>query len=120
MAISSNCVIGNVLVPEHHPSVIIMTQVMTITENPTKPSDWMNNPPSAKLTPTSHEKRREYVRQVLDFHNNPILQKNSRIAGQIIDLIMIFWSVFIEKEIAAEPTLLNIRSIPLRDFRLFG
>ena len=54
----------------------------------------MNNTLSTKLAPTSHEKRREYVRQVLDFHNNPILQKNSRISGQIIDLIMIFWSVF--------------------------
>ena len=94
VTISSNCIIGNVLIPEHHPSVINMTKVMTIAENPTKSSDWMNNTPSAKLTPTSHERRREYVRQVLDFHNNPILQKNSRIAGQIIDLIMIFWSVF--------------------------
>ena len=71
-----------------------MTKVMTIAENPSKPSDWMSNTPSAKLTPSSHEKRREYVRQVLNFHNNPILQKNSRIAGQILDLIMIFWSVF--------------------------
>ena len=94
VTISSNCVISNILIPEHHPSVINMTKVMTVAENPSKPSDWMNNTPSAKLTPSSHEKRREYVRQVLDFYNNPILQKNSRIAGQIIDLIMIFWSVF--------------------------
>ena len=94
VTISSNCVIGNILIPEHHPSAIDMTKVMTIAENPLPPSDWMNNTPSAKLTPSSHEKRREYIRQVLNFYNNPILQKNSRIAGQIIDLIMIFWSVF--------------------------
>ena len=94
VTISSNCVIGNVLVPEHHPSVINMTKVMTIAENPSKPSDWMSNTSSTKLTLTSHEKRREYVRQVLDFRNNPILQMNSPVAGQIIDLIMIFWSVF--------------------------
>ena len=71
-----------------------MTKVMTTAENSSKPSDWMSNTSSTKLTPTSHEKRREYVQQVLDFRNNPILQKNSRIAGQITDLIMIFWSVF--------------------------
>ena len=94
VTISSNCDIGNVLIPEHHPSVINMTKVMTIAEKPSKPSDWMSNVPSNKLTPTSHEKRREYVRQVLDFCNNPILQKNSRTAGQIIDLIMSFWNVF--------------------------
>ena len=94
VTISSNCITGNVSIPEHHPSVIDMTKVMTIAEESQKLSDWMNNTPSAKLTPSSHDKRREYVGQVLDFHNNSILQKNPGIANQIIDLIMIFWSVF--------------------------
>ena len=57
VTISSNCIIGNVSIPEHHPSVIDMTNVMTITEEPRKQSDWMNNTPSAKLTPSSHAKR---------------------------------------------------------------
>ena len=57
VTISSNCIIGNVLIPEHHPSVINMTKVMTIAEDPSKPSNWMNNTPSTKLTPKSHEKR---------------------------------------------------------------
>ena len=94
VTISSNCDIGTVLIPEHHRSVINMTKVMTITEKPSKPSDWISNIPSNQINPTSHEKRREYIRQVLNFRDNPILQKDSRIAGQIIDLIMSFWNVF--------------------------
>ena len=95
VTISSNCVIGNVSIPEHHPSVIDLTNVMTIAEEAQKPSNWMNNTPSAKLNPSSHSQRQEYVRQVLDFHNNSTLQKNPNIANQLIDLIMIFWSVFL-------------------------
>ena len=95
VTIGSNCIIGNVSIPEHHPSVIDMTNVMTIAEESQKPSDWMNNTPSAKLNPSSHNQRRDYVRQVLDFHNNSTLQKNPHIANQLIDLIMIFWSVFL-------------------------
>ena len=91
VTISSNYIIGSVSIPEHHPSVIDMTNVMTIAEESQKPSDWMNNTPSAKLTPSSHNQRRDYVRQVLDFHNNSTLQKNPNIANQLIDLIMIFW-----------------------------
>ena len=94
VTISSNCVSGNVLIPEHHPSVVDMTNVMTIAEESQKPSDWMNNIPSAKINPSSHSQRREYVRQVLDFHNNSTLQKNPNIANQLIDLMMLFWSVF--------------------------
>ena len=94
VTISSNCVIGNVSIPEHHPSVINMTNVMTIAENPLKPSDWMNNAPSHKLSHSSHSKRREYIREVLDFKNNSILQQNPQVANQIVDLIMIFLSIF--------------------------
>ena len=94
ITISSNCEIGNVSIPEHHPSVINMTSVMTITEGTSKPSDWMSNTPSNQLSHSSHAKRREYVREVLGFKNNSILQRNPQIANQIFDLIMNFWSVF--------------------------
>ena len=94
ITISSNCEIGNVSIPEHHPSVINMTSVMTIKEGISKPSDWMSNTPSNQLSHSSHSKRREYVREVLDFKNNSILQRNPQIANQIFDLIMNFWSVF--------------------------
>ena len=66
-----------------------MTNVMTIAEDPSKPSDWMSNTPSHKLSHSSHAKRREYAREVLDFNNNSILQKNPQIANQIIDLTVI-------------------------------
>ena len=73
--ISSNCIIGSVSIPEHDPSVINMTKVMAISEEPLKPSDWMNNAPSDKLSHSSHDKRKEYIKGVLDFKNNSILQK---------------------------------------------
>ena len=71
-----------------------MTNVMTITEDTLKSSDWMNNKPSSKLSHSPHGKRRDYVQEVLDFKNNSILQRNPQIANQIVDLIMSFWSVF--------------------------
>ena len=92
--ISSNCIIGNISIPEHHSSVIDMTQVMSVAEARPKPADWMDNTPSDKLSSSSHAKRQEYVRQVLGFKDNPILRENLSISQQIIDLIMIFWSVF--------------------------
>ena len=98
-AISSNCVIGNVSVPEHHPSVIDMTSVMTIAPDSSSTSDWMNNVLSAKLSSAAHAHRREYVRQVLDLANNSTLKEHPNIAKQLIDLIMIFWVVFTEMEI---------------------
>ena len=51
VTISSNCIIGSVSIPEYHPSVIDMTNVMTIAEESRKLSYWINNTPSAKLTP---------------------------------------------------------------------
>ena len=102
VTISSNCIIGNISIPEHHSSVIDMTQVMTIAEESQKPSDWMDNTPSDKLNSSSHAKRQEYVRQVLDFNDNPILQKNPSIAQQMVDLIMIFWVFSIEMVIVEE------------------
>ena len=59
VTISSNCVIGNVSIQEHHPSVIDMTSVMTVAEDFSPTSDWMNNIHSAKLTPASHGRQRE-------------------------------------------------------------
>ena len=94
VTLSSNCVIGNVSILEHHPSIIDMTSVMTITEDSSPTSDWMNNTPLAKLSPASHTRRCEYVRQVLDLSNNSTLKENLNIANQLIDLIMFFWSVF--------------------------
>ena len=90
VTISSNCVIGSVSIPEHHPSVIDMTSVMTIAEDPSLPSDWMNNTPSAKLPQTSHSRRREYVWKVLDLANNTTLKEHPNISNQLTDLIMIF------------------------------
>ena len=98
VTIISNCIIGSVSIPVHHPSVIDMTNVMTIAEESQKPSDWMNNTPSVKLNSSSRNKRRDYIRQVLDFHNNSTLQKNPNIANRLIDLIMHFWSVFFYRD----------------------
>ena len=36
VTISSNCIIGKISIPEHHPSVIDMTRVMTIAEETPK------------------------------------------------------------------------------------
>ena len=94
ITISSNCIIGLVSIPEHQPSIVDMTNVMTIAEKPAKQSEWINNTPSAKLTPSAHDNRRKYVQQVLNFQNNLVAQKNPHIANQVNDLIMIFWSVF--------------------------
>ena len=94
ITISSNCIIGSVSIPEQHPAVINMTKVMTISEEPLKSSDWMNNAPSNKLSRSSHLKREKHIKDVLDFKNNSILQQNPQIANQIIALIMNFWSIF--------------------------
>ena len=94
MTISGNCVIGNVSIPEHHPSVIDMTSVMTIAPDSPSTSDWMNNVPSAKLSNAAHAHRHEYVRQVLDLANNSTLKEHPNIANQLVDLIMIFRIVF--------------------------
>ena len=76
VTISSNCVIGNVSVPEHHPSVVDMTSVLTIAPDSSTTSNWMNNVPSAELSRVAHAHQREYVQQVLDLANDLTLKKN--------------------------------------------
>ena len=47
VTISSNWVIGSISVPEHHPAVIDMTSVLTLAQDSSSESLWMNNVPSA-------------------------------------------------------------------------
>ena len=94
VTISSNCVIGSISVPEHHPAVVDMTSVLTIAPDCFSESLWMNNVPSAELSRKAHAHKREHVHQVLDISNNPTLLKHLDIAGQLFDLIMIFLDVF--------------------------
>ena len=102
VTISSNCVIGSILVPEHHPSVVDMTSGLTIAPDSSSESLWMNNVPLAELSHAAHAHRCEHVHLVLDISNNPTLLKHPNIAGQLIDLIMIFWNFFTEMVIVEE------------------
>ena len=86
--------IGSISVPEHYSPVVDMTSVLTITPDSSSESLWMNNVPSAELSRASHAHRQKYVEQVLDISNNSTLSKHPNIAGQLIDLLMIFWNVF--------------------------
>ena len=70
VTISSNCVIGNISVLEHYPSVVDMTSVLTIAPDSSSKSLWMNNVPSVKLSSAAHAHRREHVQQVLGIVNN--------------------------------------------------
>ena len=67
---------------------------MTTAPDSSSTSAWMNNVPSAELSRVAHANRNKYVQQVLDLANNLTLTKNPNIAGQLVDLIMIFWNVF--------------------------
>ena len=44
VTIDSNCVIGSISVPEHHPSVIDMTSVLTIAPDSSSESLWIMSP----------------------------------------------------------------------------
>ena len=94
VTISSNCVIGSISVPEHHPSVVDMTSVLTIAPDSSSESLWMNNVPSAELSRAAHAHRQEHVQQVLDIAHNPTLLEHPNIASKLVDLVMIFWNVF--------------------------
>ena len=94
VTISSNCVIGSILVPKYHPPVVDVNSVLTIAPDSSSESLWKINVPSAELSRAAYAHRREYVHQVLDISNNPTLLSNPDITGRFVDLIIIFWNVF--------------------------
>ena len=83
-------IIGSIIIPESHATVVGMNSVMTIAPDSSSENSWLNNTPSAKLTHSALAYHREYVLKVLDIPNSPALQANPDITGQLVDLIMIF------------------------------
>ena len=89
--------IGSINILESHAEVVDMNNVMTIAADPGPETTWLNNTPSAELPRSAHAHQTEYVYQVLDAPNSPCLQANADITGQLVDLIMIFWEVFLQR-----------------------
>ena len=59
VTISSNCLIGNIFVPEHHSTTIDMNSVLTIASDNSPDSSWMNNIPASELSRAAYAHRRE-------------------------------------------------------------
>ena len=94
LTISSNCIIGSIVIPESHPVVIDMNTVMTIGPDSSAETSWLNNVPTNKLSLSSKTHRREYVREVLNVPSSPPLQEHPTVVEQILDLILSFWDIF--------------------------
>ena len=94
LTISSNCIIGSIVIPESHPVVIDMNNVMTIEPDSSAETSWLNNVPTNKLSLSSKAHRREYVREILNVPSSPPLQEHPNVVEQILDLILSFWDIF--------------------------
>ena len=98
LTISGNCIIGSIMIPEPHATIVDMNSVMTIVMTSSE-TFCSNNTPSAKHAHSALAHGREYVLKVFDIPNSPTLQANPNITGQLVDLIMIFGMFFTEKVI---------------------
>ena len=94
VTIGSNCLIGNISIPEHHSVSINMDKVLSVSSNDSLDPSWMNNKLPSELSRSACAHRREYVSQIVKSSDNPILKEHPDISNQLIDLIMNFWNVF--------------------------
>ena len=94
LTISNNCIIGSITIPEPHAVAIDMDHVMTLGPDSSQETLWLNNTPSEKLPKSLLSQRREYVHQILDTSNNPLLQQGSDVTEHLVSLILKFWDVF--------------------------
>ena len=73
LTISGNCIIGSIMIPQSHATVVDMNSVMTIAPDYSSETSWLNDTPSAKVTHSALAYSREYVLKVLDIPNSPAL-----------------------------------------------
>ena len=94
VTIGSNCLIGNISIPEHHSVSINMDKVLSVSPDDSLDPSWMNNKLPSELSRSACARRREYVSQIVKSNDNPIHKDHSDVSDQLIDLIMTFWNVF--------------------------
>ena len=59
--ITLHCIIGSIMIPESHATVVDRNNVMSIAPDPSSEISWLNNTPSAKLKHSDFAHRKEYV-----------------------------------------------------------